>query len=369
LICVRGFVRRPGAVPAERPPLTVLKPVCGAEPMLEQALASFVEQSYPTFQIVFGAHHEDDAAVAVARGLQARFPDSDIAVIVDATQHGANRKIGNLLNMLPHAKHDVLVFADSDLHVAPDYLDRVVAGLETPGTGLVTTIYTAAPAVAGLPARLGATHLTHSFLPGALLGFALGRQDCLGTTMALHRATLDRLGGLHRLAPHLADDYLLAKMVRQLGLDVRLADTVPVTTVQDASFAGLWRHELRWARTMSALEPVTVAGATLQYPIVWAALAILCAGGAAWAFVAFALAWAVRALAGVAVSRSLRRVAARAPEPPPVWLLPFRDVLSAVQIVASYWTDDVVWRGYRLRADTAGDAFRAETASLSPEEI
>jgi hypothetical protein len=34
----------------------------------------------------------------------------------------------------------------------------------------------------------------------------------------------------------------------------------------------------------------------------------------------------------------------------PVWLLPLRDLLSVVEIGASYWINEVVWRGHMLAA-------------------
>ncbi len=113
--------------------MTVLKPLFGAEPMLEQALASLCAQDYPAFQVVFGVQDPADPAVAVVRRIQARFPQCDIALVVDPTPHGRNRKVGNLINMMAAARHDVLVIADSDVHAAPDYLTRIVAALEPAG--------------------------------------------------------------------------------------------------------------------------------------------------------------------------------------------------------------------------------------------
>ncbi len=125
--------------------------------------------------------------------------------------------------MLPAARHDVLVIADSDVHVRPDYLERLVAALEAPGVGLVTTLYAGLPASPALPAQLGATQITHGFLPGALLARALGRQDCLGATMCLRRADLERIGGFAALVDHLADDNVLGRRIQRSGLDVGLA--------------------------------------------------------------------------------------------------------------------------------------------------
>ncbi len=257
-----------------RPPITILQPLHGDEPLLEEALASVFAQDYPDFQVVFGVQNPADPALDVVRRLQARFPERDIAVVVDATQHGSNRKVGNLINMLAVARHDVLVIADSDVHVTPDYLDRLVADLPRPGTGLATTIYTGLPANGGLAARLGATQITHALLPGALLARALGRQDCFGASMALTRATLERIGGLQALADHLADDNVLGRLVREQGLAVELAATVPATTVPETTLKALWMHELRWARTIRALEPLGFALSAVQYPLFWSALAV-----------------------------------------------------------------------------------------------
>ena len=126
-------------------PVTVLKPLHGDEPLLEEALTSVCRQVYPALQVVFGVQDAADTALPVVRRLQARFPDCDIAVVVDPRGHGPNRKVANLINMLPAAKHDVLVIADADMHVAPDWLHRLVAALEEPGVGLVTTVYTGVP--------------------------------------------------------------------------------------------------------------------------------------------------------------------------------------------------------------------------------
>ena len=125
-----------------------------------------------------------------------------------------------------------------------------------------------------LAGRFGATQITHGFLPGAVLARALGRQDCLGATMCLRRQDLDRIGGFHALVDHLADDNVLGRRIAALGLRVALADTVPLTTVPEASLRALFRHELRWARTIRALEPAGFAASVLQYPLAWALLTI-----------------------------------------------------------------------------------------------
>ncbi len=389
------------------PPISVLKPLHGDEPLLEQALASVCAQDYPNYQVVFGVNDAADTALPVVARIRARFPTCDIAVVVDPAQHGANGKVGNLINMLPRAKHAVLAIADSDLHVQPDYLARLAEALIEPATGLVTTIYTGLPAGNRLPQLLGATQITHSFLPGALLARAMGRQDCLGATMVLRRCTLDRIGGFQTLVGHLADDQVLGRLVAALGLAVRLAATVPATTVPEARLCDLLRHELRWARTIRALEPAAFAASALQYPLFWALLAVLLSGGAAWSIGVFFIAWVGRALPALWVDRALEPLLVPPPTPGvrpalgprfragggtgeapapddlrledgmnleaaaaqglafpcPVWLLPLRDLISVGVMLASYAGRQVEWRGHRLTADTPGRAAPGLTTS------
>jgi ceramide glucosyltransferase len=334
------------------PSITVLKPLHGAEPMLEAALATLCVQDHPDYQIVFGVQDRADPAVAVVDRLRARFPEREIALVVDPTRHGANGKVGNLINMLPAARHPILAIADSDLHVRPDYLSRLLVALAEPGTGLVTTLYAGLPATDCLAGRLGATQITHGFLPGALLSRALGRQDCLGATMVLRRETLDRIGGLPALVDHLADDNALGRLVAGLGLAVRLATgTIPATTVPETTLRALLRHELRWARTIRALAPGPFAASVLQYPLVWAMLAVLLSGAAIWALALFLFAWVARAVLARGIDRSLAPLLAGVAFAAPVWLLPLRELMSVVVLAGGFTGSRVDWRGHALDAD------------------
>lgn len=350
---VARFARSTTPPARHRPPISVLKPLYGAEPLLEDALATICEQDYPEWQVVFGVQNPGDPAIAVVHRLRARFPACDIALVVNPTQHGENRKVGNLINMLPAAAHPVLAIANSDVHVQRDYLERLIATLEEPGTGIATTLYAGRPADRSLAARLGACQITHGFLPGALLARLFGRQDCLGATMCLRRETLARIGGLPALVDHLADDNVLGRRVQALGLQVRLADTVPLTTVPETRLGPLFLHELRWARTISSLAPAAFAASVLQYPLAWALLCVVASGGAIWSLGVFSMAWLIRAVAAAGIDSAL---SIRLGEPDcsvPVSLLAFRDLFSAAVFLVSYAGKQVDWRGYRLQADAA----------------
>ena len=341
---VHRFGRRASPARSATPAITVLKPLHGHEPLLEEALASFCAQDYPAFQIVFGLQDEADPALHVLRRLRRRFPQVDMDVVVRSARHGANHKVSNLINMLPKARHDVLVISDSDIHAGPDTLRSLAASLAEPGVGLATTLYTGRTASDTLTGKLGAAYINQTFLPGALLARAIGRQDCLGATMALTRATLERVGGLPALADHLADDAVLGGLVQAQGLAVGLASTVPATTVPETQMPHLFQHELRWARTIQSMAPLGFALSAVQFPLFWAVLLLGASGGAGWAWMTFAVAWAGRAAYAWRINRILRIA-----QPLSLFLLPLRDVLSMSVILASYGTDRVAWRGQTYR--------------------
>jgi ceramide glucosyltransferase len=348
LTLVRRFAATPPRPAEVLPPMTVLRPLYRDEPLLEDALASACTQDYPWFQVVFGVQDPADTALPVAQRVRERFPDRDVLVRRDDTHDGANRKIANLMNMLPAARHDVIVIADSDVHAPRAYLTRLAEALGRPGVGMATTLYAGVPANRSLAARLGADWITHTFLPGALLGRAFGREDALGATMALRRETLEALGGFAALRNDLADDQVLGQRVKALGLRIALAQVVVGTSVPERRVRALFSHELRWARTIRSIVPVAFAASGLQYPLAWALLAVLLSAAAWWSLVLFLVAWAVRAWAGRQVDAALG-LAGRIP-PAPLWLPPLRDIMSLAVLVASYGGKRVVWRGQVMRA-------------------
>jgi ceramide glucosyltransferase len=343
--------RRP-ARETNLPRVTVLKPLHGAEPLLARALETFFRQDYPGFQIIFGVQSAADPAIAVVNALCQRYPQVDAALVVNPRPHGTNRKIANLINMFPTARHDILVVSDSDMHVAPDYLRQVVRVLGQPGVGLATTIYTGLPAGPSLTAQLGAAYINQIFSSGALLARFLGRQDCLGATMALTRSTLMQIGGFPGLSPFVADDGVLGRRVRALGQQVRLAPTVPATTVSEASLPALFRHELRWARTIRAMAPIGFILSALQYPVFWALLATLFSAGKLWALALLLGTALVRAACGRVIERSLGAA------PTALALAPVRDLLSVAVMAAAFFDDEVAWRGQVL--STAPDRALAQ---------
>ena len=342
------FSQRRIAAPAETPPISVLKPLHGAENGLAENLRSFVDQDYPTVQTVLGVRSLEDGAVPVAQAVIASRPGSDITLVVDSRVNGSNLKVANLENMLPAAHHELLVIADSDMRVGRSYLGALAGLLQDPTVGLVTCLYKGA-STGGLWSDLGALHVNFGFLPSAVLGEAIGwGGGCFGATLALRRKVLDRIGGFPRLRNELADDHRLGSAVRELGLAVVLSPYIVENRITETSFLSLWRHELRWARTTRVMAPGGFAGSVVTHTMVIALLAALAAemGPLAMAFlvVSCLLRWG----SAIGVARMLGLPLRR------FWLLPVRDVLSFGVFVASFCGRSVLWRGQLFKVDEGG---------------
>jgi len=330
------------------PPVTILKPLCGPEPGLEAAIESFLAIDYPVYQLVFGAHDAGDPALAIARRAARRRPEIDIDMVWSSDLGCSNRKVANLMNMLPAAKHELLVISDSDMHVSADYLKRVVSELMVPDTGLVTTLYTALAADSSLPNKLAALNVNFSFLPGALLARGMGRQDCLGATMALKQCTLQAVGGLAALGDHIADDGLLGRRIRKLGLRVGLASTLPATTVSEESIICLCSHELRWATTIRCQAPLAFALSLVQFSTVWSALFAVSNCGTPFSVALFLLSWVVEAIYQYFFARILLIKASTA-----CHLIPVREAFSVATVILSFFRSSVSWRGQRMVVSSA----------------
>src|SRR3984957_3218661 len=188
----RGFSRRQGAeAPTTWPDISILKPLFRAEALLFENIETYFHQDYPSkIQFVFGVQDPDDSAIPVVRSLIARYPELDVQLVVNAATHGSNRKVSNLINMAEVARYSVIVAADSDVAVGPNYLRRLAATLAQPGVGAVTCLYRGLPS-GGFWSRMSAMAVHDHFLPTTILGLALGMaRQCLGSTNAFALETL-----------------------------------------------------------------------------------------------------------------------------------------------------------------------------------
>ncbi len=332
--------------------VTVLKPLCGAEPGLDRSLRSFCEQDHAAgMQIVFGVQNPADPALALLEELKRDYPRLDLTVVIDPTRHGASAKVSNLINMMRAARHDWLVLADSDVRVPPGYLTAVTAPLGDPAVGIVTCPYRGVPRH-GLWSLLGALFINDWFIPSVRVAALFGsRAFAFGATIALRREALDAIGGFRAIADQLADDYRLGELTRRRGLRTVLSDVVVDTAVDERTFHQLAQHGLRWLRTIRAVRPGGYASSAITFSLPVAILGCILAGGTPATLCLLAATVGLRVMLHLDAqprARSWSRVWSQ------LWAIPLADALGFALWCGAFVTREVQWRQGRYRVARDG---------------
>jgi ceramide glucosyltransferase len=343
---------KPARVAASLPPVTLLKPLCGAEPGLYEHLRGFCLQDYPQYQIIFGVRDAADPACAVVERLMAEFPSLPIELVVNPHLHGSNLKISNLINMLARARYDMLVMADSDAFVGPDYLAAVTTPLLDRTVGLVTCAYYGVP-TASIWSRLGAMYINEWYVPSVLLACLFGYQGYVsGQTMCMRQDTLTAIGGMKSIVNHLADDHRIGELVSGLGLRIVMCPYLVEGEHHEQTFDSLMRHEMRWLRTIRVLRPLSFRFIFLSFSLPLATVGIILAS---WGWAHSIAAWTLFGFT-VVVRLALHcspRPRARATLSD-IWLVPLRDLLLCWVWWRSFFTSRVTWRGTEFDVDADG---------------
>ncbi len=345
--------RRARGAASEMPALSVLKPLCGAEPYLEANLRSFCRQSGPGIEILFGARDPADPGLAIARRVVADYPAVDAQFVDGAPVLGLNAKVNTLARLASLAKNELLLIADSDTWVGPGDLARTVAPLRDPAVGVVSCLFRGRPTNT-FWSRLGALGINEWFMPSVLVSRALQSPAyCSGPVVAIRRDVLNAVGGFVALAPMLADDYELGARVRQLGYRSVIAECEVTVTVHERTWTDLLRHELRWLRTIRTVAPLGHACSALTYALPITLIAALVARMAPWSIALVALAVLLRT-AVHAIVASWRTADAPDRRRAAIWMVPLRDIISFAMWLASYASRRITWRGRTMWVGSDG---------------
>lgn len=345
--CVAFLLRRrlaPGRPPAVWPPVSILKPVYGLDPWLEEAVASHLRLDYPEYELLLGFQRPDDPAIPVLRKLLEGHPQAAARIEIIETR-ARNAKTGVLDGLSHRARHGVMVVNDADITVAPDYLKRLVASLAPSGVGVVTCLFRArAASPAGCFEALG---VATDFMPSALVAPLVGvREFGFGSTLCFRRADLEAIGGFAAFEDYIADDYQLASRIAALGKRVILADIAVTTYLADPGWRAVWLHQLRWARTIRFSRPGAYAGMPVTHAGLWA-LANLAAGNVGAAVALWVARSVMGAFAGFAVLGHWPALMA-AP------LIPLWDLFAFAIWTAAWCGRTAWWRGRRIRLGAKG---------------
>jgi ceramide glucosyltransferase len=353
---LQRFRERPTRVPNWHPPISVLKPVSGASPALYECLRSFCEQDWPTYEVIFGAHSEDDPAVETVRRLIREMPHRDLRLVVDGALAGPNRKAANLANIFQSARYDIILLADSDLRVDGNCLASMAAPFAEPTVGAVASIYKGW-AIGGAVARFGALYINDWFVPSVVVDVHLRGIDFVFAMSAVRREALEAIGGFMQLAQFFADDFALGRLISRKDWKVVLSNYACDTVVAERSLAEMFRHEVRWQRTERACRPLDQIMSVVTWPLPLLLLLLL----PQLSMVGLGIIGsevALRILLHFQVRRCFRIAGPYEP-----WLVPIRDCVCFFAWVAGLFGKKVYWgneafsiKAYRklMSAESAG---------------
>ena len=334
------FARREESTPVSIsfPPVSILKPLKGADPEMYEALRSHCAQDYPDYEMLCGVTEVNDPAVPVVEKLIREFPDAKIRLELCGKRLGANGKVSSLIQLSAAARSEFLVVNDSDIRVGPDYLRTIISELQPSGTGLVTCLYRGTPGQT-VPSRLESLGISTDFVPGVLTANLIenGIHFGLGSTLAFRRRDLQDIGGFEAIVDYLADDYELGHRIAQRKKAVQSRSVVE-THHPHYDFSGFISHQLRWARTIRASRPGGYAGLLLTFTLPWAA-AELCALRNVTGVVLFAAALLARLVMAVVTSRLVLREKIAS-----LGLLPVRDFMALAVWIGGWAGKRIVWR-------------------------
>jgi ceramide glucosyltransferase len=329
------------------PPLSLIKPLHGADPGLEAYLVSFYEQDYPVYEILFCARTEQDAGLEIARKVAARYTHVPTQILwTNGEPDYINAKVASMELMERAAQHEILVISDSDVRVRPDYLRAVALPFAEPAIGGMTCLYRGVAAEGGLWARLEAVGMSVEMTAGVLVANMLeGMQFVLGPTMAFRRETLKKMGGFKVTADYCADDYVLGNQTFLQGEGVVLSHHVIDHMVINESFVQSMRHQARWMQSTRFSRPKGHFGTALTFSVPFGLLALIAAVAYGHLNLGLGLfAWSL------ATRLAISLAAGRAVVQDKSWLgllilYPIRDLMGLGFWAASYLSSKVLWRG------------------------
>ena len=334
------------------PPIAILKPICGIDSDAYENLASFCQQDYPQYQLIFAVLEREDPGIEIVQKVIHDFPDLDIQLIIGeaTTTIGANRKVSNLVNAFTKAKYDILVIADSDIRVGRDYLQLVIQPLKAENVGIVTCLYRSL--AQGLVATLEALGTATEFQAGVLVSRQLeGVKFALGQTIVIRKNVLEAIGGFTAISDYLADDFQLGYLSAQAGYQVVLSDFVVEHVLATTTLVDSFKRLIRWARGVRVSRPWGYLGLIFTHGTATSLLFLIATGGSTLGWVVLATTWTIRLIMAWIIGVNILN------DPQAkkiIWLVPLRDIISFAIWLYSFMGNTIEWRGRRLKLTKSG---------------
>jgi len=256
------------------PPVSNLKPIRGLDSEAYENFASYCNQDYPDYELLFGIGDGDEAVLEVIEKLKRDFPQRRIRAIHVSGHTAPNDKVVKLARLVSEAQNEVLVINDSDVRVRPDYLRSVVSPLRDPKVGAVTCLYVSTHEHTFLQ-RLQSIGMICDFYPGILVARQLdGVKFAFGQTIVTTRKHLAGFGGYTAIQNRPADDLLVGRLIAEQGFEVELLPYAVETVADFRSLSEFFFKRLRWMTVMRHMRPWGHIGLIFTQGLAWSIAAV-----------------------------------------------------------------------------------------------
>ena len=331
--------------PEFHPPVTILKPLCGIDQGTYTNLASFCQQNYPQYQIIFSVRSSTDPSIEVIEKLIQQFPEIDINLLVKDQIIGANLKISNLANAVTIAKYDILVIADSDIRVGSEYLKTVIQPLQDQKVGVVTCLYRST--AQGIATILEAICTATDFQVGILVSKQLeGIKFALGSTIVIRKTTLTKIGGFAAVADYLADDYQLGYLPTQIGEKVVLSNYIVEHGLGHSSLLDSINRQIRWARCIRVSRPWGYGGLIFTFGTISSLLLLITNSGSIFSWLVFSITFSMRLIMAWLIGVKLLNDSVTKKY---FWLIPIADIVRFIIWCCGFFGNTIKWRGTKFK--------------------
>jgi ceramide glucosyltransferase len=334
----------PLAAPQHAPVVCILRPLCGVDNFEQRTLCSGFELDYPNYELIFCCSEETDPAAILVRSLMARYPHVKAKLLIGRNCNSPNPKLNNLLKAWGHIHTQWVIFADSNVCMPADYIQRLLASWRR-NTGIICS-----PPIGSLPggfwAELECAFLNTYQARWQYAADSLGFGFAQGKTMVWRHSDLVKAGGIRALASEIAEDAAATKAVRSLGLRPALVDAPFAQPLGRRLIRQVWERQARWSQlrrmTFPALFVFEILTGSVLPLLAGAYTADQCGLSAAASFLVLSLMW----FGGEAMLAYIARWHLSALSPF-AWIL--RDLLLPVLWVQAWLSDGFRWRGNEIR--------------------
>jgi ceramide glucosyltransferase len=324
------------------PGLTLFKPMRGWDEETGRCVESWLSQEYAgPVQVLFGVDEDDVEAQSEVRRLITRDSGDRVRLVLCKREWGCHPKVAKLVQLYPHARHDVFVVSDADTWAPADLLREAVPLLEDAGVGLVNCLYRQGT-MSTLAMRWMGVAINADFWTQVLQSNSIKPQGfALGAVMMTRRREVEAIGGFDSLIDYLADDYQLGRRIVQQGTRIELTPVVVECRSAAMTWRQVWRHQLRQARNIRVCEPVPWCLSVLNNVTLWS-LAWLLSSPTRWTVVL--VGWALIIRVATALHSEFRLRGSRSGWRY-FWYIPIKDLLHTVVWAASFLGNRIDWRG------------------------